>query len=124
MNIKKGKNFNSTFNNIYQFNPSTYNWTLLQPSGEIPSPRYGHGAVYKTSTKEMFIFGGALDMNNATNDIYRFHIFSINWYFVPASGIPPSPRFYFLSIYSPFHCLFLFGGYNYNRYFNDLYTKS
>jgi len=53
--------FGSLSNDLYVFSTRDFSATLLQTSGDIPSPRYGHRAVL-TSTI-LFIWGGMTNQN-------------------------------------------------------------
>ena len=43
-------------NDLYSFSPDTATWTMLSPSGSIPSPRSGMGVV-STPDGVIYVFG-------------------------------------------------------------------
>ncbi len=51
-----GCGYDSSYNDLYVFSTRDFSSTLLQTSGETPSPRHGHGAVL-TSTL-LLVWGG------------------------------------------------------------------
>ena len=53
-----GCNAQQFFNDTWSFNISTREWTELQCTGSIPSPREGHNAVIIDDV--MYVFGGRI----------------------------------------------------------------
>jgi hypothetical protein len=49
----------SLSNDLYMISTRDFSTTLLQTSGDVPSPRYGHAAVLTSTT--LLIWGGAND---------------------------------------------------------------
>lgn len=59
----------------------TPTWTQLTPSGTLPTPRWGHAAVYDPATNEMIVYGG--DNQQVT--------FSDTWVLSNANGLGGTP---------------------------------
>jgi hypothetical protein len=57
----------SPSNDLYVISTRDFSATLLQTSGDVPSPRYGHRAVLTSTT--LLIWGGSVDVSyqNAQN---------------------------------------------------------
>ena len=69
---------------------SLYEWTLIEPSGCIPSIRCSHSAVpYKN---QMLVFGG-YDGRMKKNDLHLLDIESQTWIQPNVSGTPPPVRY-------------------------------
>jgi hypothetical protein len=54
--------FKSPSNDLYVFSTRDFSTTLLQTSGDVPGPRYGHCAVLTSTT--LLIWGGATNHGN------------------------------------------------------------
>ncbi|MEX1254701.1 MAG: kelch repeat-containing protein [Dehalococcoidia bacterium] len=52
-------------NDVWTFDSATNAWTQHAPSGEAPSPRSGHDAVWLADRRSLVVFGG----NDGTNDL-------------------------------------------------------
>jgi hypothetical protein len=52
----------SPSNELYMFSTQDFSTTLLQTSGDVPSPRYGHRAVLSSTT--LLIWGGRTDFSD------------------------------------------------------------
>ena len=78
-------------------------------TGNIPSPRNGHGsAVIEVN---LYIFGGDGDQRN-DNTLYSLNTVSSEWVAIPideSSGSLPQPRFG-MSMFSFENNLYVFGG--------------
>ena len=56
----------SASNDLYVFSTQDFSTTLLQTSGEVPAPRFGHGAALIGTT--LLICGGYGDQNTLNHD--------------------------------------------------------
>jgi hypothetical protein len=54
-----GKTHDRICNDLYVFSTQDFSTTLLQTSGDVPSPRFGHCAVLTSTT--LLIWGGKTD---------------------------------------------------------------
>ena len=67
-----GENSIHRYNDTWSFDISTRNWTELQCTGSIPSPRAGHAAVLVDDV--MYVFGGYTD--ETLDDLYALQLSS------------------------------------------------
>ena len=63
-----GNTYDHTRNDLYQISTRDFSTTLLQTSGDVPSPRYGHTAVLTNTT--LLIWGGRTVSNDNDNSLY------------------------------------------------------
>eukprot|EP01111_Echinosteliopsis_oligospora_P014923 TRINITY_DN5746_c0_g1_i1.p1 TRINITY_DN5746_c0_g1~~TRINITY_DN5746_c0_g1_i1.p1 ORF type:complete len:623 (-),score=138.51 TRINITY_DN5746_c0_g1_i1:41-1909(-) len=78
----------------------------LPPQDGVPSPRYGHSAVYYQ--EKMFIFGGYDNMGMTCSDLYAYDISANKWQKIKAEGAPSS-RYLHTSVARGQH-MYVFGG--------------
>jgi hypothetical protein len=57
-------------NDLYVISTKDFSTTLLQTSGDVPSPRFGHRAVLTRTT--LLIWGGTSDYNAQASDNYFY----------------------------------------------------
>ncbi|XP_063822675.1 kelch domain-containing protein 3 [Ostrinia nubilalis] len=109
----------------------TMNWTLMDPTGAIPSHRDFHTAV--SVGDRMYIFGGRGDLNspyNSQEEVYCSQIFYLDtvtekWVALNPRGTwPEGRRSHSAWLHNGF--MYIFGGFNGNTrtHFNDLYRYS
>jgi len=112
---------NKAFNDVWIFNYQNAEfdclsdevpgceWTLLETSGEIPSPRYAHcAAVYKNS---LIMFGGkSMGSQVFQSQIYQLSLKTLVWIKVQGIGRPPSPRMFFSDVVWDESRIIIFGG--------------
>ena len=65
-----------TLNDLYQYNAVTAKWSKIEQKN-TPSPRTGScGIVY---LRKFYIFGGRIDNNDLTNEIWSFDFGLRKW---------------------------------------------
>jgi hypothetical protein len=87
----------ASYNDLSAYSTITNAWTLLQPDGQVPPPRYGAGAVWDTTLNIMLVFGGMTGAGRWArfyNDLWAYLPASNAWLLLSANGAPdaPSPR--------------------------------
>ncbi|KIW19229.1 hypothetical protein PV08_03523 [Exophiala spinifera] len=118
---------------LYLLNTSSRQWSRASPPGPRPSGRYGH--TLNILGSKIYIFGGQVE-GYFFNDLIAFDLNALQnpsnqWEFLienstdslPANGKVPPPRTNH-TIVSYNDQLFLFGGTNGTRWFNDVWTYS
>jgi hypothetical protein len=69
-------------------------WYLINCSGELPAPRYGHSAHIIGS--RMFIFGGKTSNGSILRDVMFLDL--IEWIWVPVNPLSQGPSARYLYI--------------------------
>jgi len=80
------------FNDFYEFNIASQNWTNLNPNNDtnIPSVRSGHSVtVYKG---KMYVFGGRINAA-VYNDLHAYDFTTNLWSVITTTGTIPAARF-------------------------------
>jgi hypothetical protein len=86
-------------------------WEKLDPTGEPPSPRYGHSATLLSSIDSLVVFAGQ-DETQQFNDLHLFAYKTNVWSQPSVSGTPPIVRSkHTANAYSP-NALLVFGGFS------------
>jgi len=85
-----GTNGFQWFNDVWCYDPTTNQWSLLDCIGYIPAPREGHAAALVDDV--MYIFGGRTEDGADLGDLAAFRISSRRWYTFQNMGPSPSPR--------------------------------
>ncbi len=62
------------FNDLWELDLSTNQWTELHPSGDIPHERARVGGGYVAGSQEMLIFGGFCDPYQFYNDVWSLSL--------------------------------------------------
>ena len=128
-------------NDLYVMSTQDFSTTLLQANGDVPSPRYAHGAVFTSTT--LVVWGGMLRkhqcndnslylLNLGTSDLLMSSSFQLikpfsapasrEWTRVVVNGPGPCARYYHTMTLVGSK-LFVFGGQSdaWSR-FNDMWT--
>ena len=74
---------------------SSFNWNIIKPKGEIPSPHEGHSGWEHNG--KLWIFGGFKTVSNhveCNNQLMCFDPTDRRWINPQCSGIIPSPRYH------------------------------
>jgi hypothetical protein len=140
----------SSTNDLYVFSTRDFSTTLLQTSGDVPSPRFGHRAVLTSTT--LLIWGGRTDssdqnaqhlskddslylLNLGTSDLFHASIppadqsfsryscvtVSREWFRIVVDGPGPGGRFsHTMTLVGS--KLFVFGGRTTKRRLNDVWA--
>ncbi|CAE7239039.1 tea1, partial [Symbiodinium sp. CCMP2456] len=109
----------SVLSDLWHFTPDV-GWTSLPGSETWPSPRY-YGAAEADSSGRFWIFGGANAGHHHFNDLWHFTV-EAGWTLVDAgSGFAPSARGGCSSAMDAAGRFWLFGGYDADAFFEDLW---
>jgi N-acetylneuraminic acid mutarotase len=129
------------FSDLWKYNLSAKQWTWVKGSQQVNvQPTYGTigspsatanpgnrsaASTWTDAGGNLWLFGG-LTYGFGTgymNDLWKFNPTTGEWTCLigPSSGTQPSPRFSSLSLTGKDGSLYLFGGYNEERFLNDLW---
>eukprot|EP01080_Neovahlkampfia_damariscottae_P004740 gene4740-8323_t len=92
------------------------NWSLLKPTGSIPSKRCKHTCV--VYNEFLLLFGGSSGQLN--NDLYSFDTKKLHWSLLEPKGTLPSPRENHTAVIHK-NNMYIFGGYDGGRC-NDVHV--
>jgi len=99
---------------VYELDLDSYIWSLLSTTGEVPTARWDHCAVYNSQNHSMVIFGGR-DLGGALDDLWMLYLHTsagLVWQRIKSYG--PSERMGQRAIYVPDrNSMLVFGGSNY-----------
>ncbi len=104
-------------------------WLQLFPSGNIPTARDSHTAVYDATNNRMTIFGGGLNGSSGLNDVWVLsHANGLGgtpaWTQLTTTGSTPTTRYDHTAIYDATNKrMTIFGGWNGNA-LNDVWVLS
>ncbi|OZJ05560.1 hypothetical protein BZG36_01711 [Bifiguratus adelaidae] len=112
---------------LYILNISTRQWfcpPLDAVTGQAPPSRSGHTAVALAG--RMFVFGGSVSGHGIVSDLCQFDIGTLTspsprWDYVDAVNEGPAPRRGHVALVFD-QKMFIFGGYNDDMFFNDLWV--
>ncbi len=87
-----------------------------------PAARSLYSMVFHDQGAQIILFGGDTD-KGPVNDLWSFHSSGENWTTIPTDGDPPQPRYgHDAVLVSQAPSLLIFGGYDGNQMFNDLWS--
>ncbi|GEM_PF-3522989 len=66
-------------NDLWKFDPSTKNWTQLNPGGNAPAARAYAAVVYSQDDDEIWVYGGYAGINNIFDDTYKYSFSGNSW---------------------------------------------
>eukprot|EP01080_Neovahlkampfia_damariscottae_P001229 gene1229-11319_t len=114
-----GKISENTFSkNLISFNLETNEIEIIIPKN--PIQLIGH--VSFSYLDSIYTFGGMNEKGELNNSIYQFNFETKEWKELDYNGIPPSKRSNSSISMIKSNKFCLFGGKDYDNYFNDLYT--
>lgn len=87
-----GSNNVIVFNETWEYDPSTNQWTELVTSGSVPQARGGAGVWYDEPNDVLWVFGGYDSSDVLQNDLYFLDLSSLTWSQISASGPGPDAR--------------------------------
>ena len=92
----------STDTYVLDFSVTPASWTKLNPSGGIPSARYGHSAVWAEMGMEtgMIVFGGKDSFGNLLDDCRKLNLQGDNWTEIPVTGDKPPARWQHTAVWT------------------------
>ncbi len=82
------------FNDLWELDLSTNQWTELHPSGGVPHERAKAGGAYVAGSEEMLLFAGFCDPYQFYNDVWSLSLLKgqENWTELSPTGGPPHGR--------------------------------
>jgi hypothetical protein len=84
------------FNDLWMYDGSKNQWTLVKANGQPPPPRWLHAAtVFRddAGNEKMYVFGGITRNWIPLDDLWVLDKNTITWYHPQTKGFPPFPRF-------------------------------
>ncbi|MEO0115274.1 MAG: kelch repeat-containing protein [candidate division WOR-3 bacterium] len=118
---------NRIYNDVWELPLDTtqpYVWFPLSVSGNSPSPRYNHSAVYDQVHQRMLVFGGMISGGVLLNEVWSLNLVAggESWERLHPAGASPVPRQATSAIYHPTrNSLILFSGAGDYVWYNDLW---
>jgi hypothetical protein len=79
-------------NELWELNLLTNTWTLLQPSGGPPAPRFGHTATWVKTQGRLIVWSGQ-GSSAFFDDIWAYNPFVNTWTQLPSKGAVPAARY-------------------------------
>jgi hypothetical protein len=104
-----GRDEEQRMNEMWEYDISLENWTLLKTIGDIPRPITCPTPVVQGHS--IFYFGGNLN-GESTNLLYEFHIPTSKWTLIETFGDIPTCRYWNSAVSSEFHEMIVHGGYD------------
>lgn len=95
-------------------------WIKPKISGTPPPSRYGHSSVLAGS--RIIIFGGKGPKGVVYRDLHALDPVTMTWYQGPEGGGAPAARFDHTANLIGGTKMFVFGGWNGNDFFNDVFV--
>ncbi|XP_040276233.1 uncharacterized protein LOC120991490 [Bufo bufo] len=107
---------------VYMLDTATLSWQCYEIKGESPEGRKFHSFTAHCD-KDIYLFGGISDTDNETTmlkcDVIKLSLAKMKWKMPLYFGIPPACRYKHTSFVLQSH-LFVFGGRNEEKDFNDM----
>lgn len=107
------------------------NWVPVYPTGTAPAARFGHTAIYDSSSNNMVLFAGATSSTACLQDLWILDDANSAdgtpaWLNMTASGTAPAARTNHIAAYDPgSNTMIVFSGTNCSSgYFSDVWTLS
>ncbi|KAF8492377.1 hypothetical protein F5888DRAFT_909723 [Russula emetica] len=111
----------SLSNDLYVISTRDFSTTLLQTSGDVPSPRFGHRAVLTGTI--LLIWGGIMQNDAYDNSLYLLNLVSREWTRIVVNGPGPGPGGRFNHTMTLVGSkLFVFGGRSARGRLNDIWA--
>ncbi|KAF8499883.1 hypothetical protein F5888DRAFT_117731 [Russula emetica] len=109
----------SLSNDLYVISTRDFSTTLLQTSGDVPSPRFGHRAVLTGTI--LLIWGGIMQNDAYDNSLYLLNLVSREWTRIVVNGPGPGGRCYHtMTLFGS--KLVVFGGWTAKGHLNDIWA--
>ncbi|KAG8596014.1 hypothetical protein GDO81_001708 [Engystomops pustulosus] len=110
------------YNDVYLLDTATLSWQCCEIKGESPAGRKFHSFTAHHD-KDIYLFGGIIETENETkmlkSDVIKLSLAKMKWKMPLYFGIPPACRYKHTSFVLQSH-LFVFGGRNEEKAFNDV----
>lgn len=108
---------------LWKFDIQASAWSLVAPSGEVPSARYTQNAHYDSLNNRMLIWSGQGDGNILLNDVWAYDFASNHWSELwpdSAQSSAPLQRYGTGSVFDPLNKrLITFAGFSTSGRFDD-----
>jgi len=97
---------------LWRFDLSVGVWRQIEPTGDLPSPRWHCTVASHSPSRRAYIFGGAgIGPDCFDRSLWALDLDSYQWTRLQAEGeVPPSMQGATLSFDAEHNCLVLFGG--------------
>ncbi|HZT08905.1 MAG TPA: kelch repeat-containing protein [Chloroflexota bacterium] len=101
-------------------------WSELSPTGQAPSARAAHAAVWDAADGRMFVFGGMTDNTSYLDDLWSYDPSANAWGRVDEGAPSPDARARHAAVWDPAgRRMLVFGGYRgLSGYSNELWSFS
>ena len=109
------------FNDLHSYNTDTHLWQRLNSTGDPPSPRGGHSALFLGT--RLLIFGGSAK-GLEYNDLYEYEAITDHWKNLLPEGERPPGRCNHAADIDSEGNLVVVGGFSSRGYLNDLHVYS
>ena len=79
---------------LWEFNLVAREWHQLNPTGDVPKPRWNHVAAIDQHNDVLFVFGGAGYVEHGPvldREVFALDLKTLRWTRLPARGTPPPP---------------------------------
>jgi len=89
--VFRGGNGREYMNDLHALDVDTYNWRIVETTGETPQQRANHSSAVLNDTNELIIFGG-WNGKERLNDIHILDTVNSVWSSPNVGGLKPHPR--------------------------------
>lgn len=88
-----GRDKNGPLGDLWKYWIANSTWTMIQPAGGAPQPRFSFIGGLDKGRNVLVIFGGELEKKKVVNDLWEFDFTNRQWTQLTPSGVPPKPRY-------------------------------
>jgi N-acetylneuraminic acid mutarotase len=115
--LTHAKNF---VNLVNWYCTDTKQWSEVKPGPSATWPCARHGHTVSTHEGSGYLYGGEDEQGKILGDFYLFSCHSHRWCKITTAGKPPPPLMGHSSVVFR-NALYLFGGFDGNRFNNNIY---
>lgn len=115
-----GNGMKEVYNDMFMFNSTSFTWNKINQTGEIPSPSSDMGYVWKNKTSLLVAGGCNYEKKVCYDDVYLLDLKLLKWSKILNKKFSFPPRGKLALMYYKDN-LFVYGGCNLDRCYNDLY---
>ncbi len=95
-----GKGSVDCLNDVWALSLNDLSWSQISTSGQVPTIRQSHSAIYDPVNKRMIVFGGT-NPSSVFNDLYSLDLSTYVWTQLSPGGTLPNVRWNHTAIYNP-----------------------